>query len=124
MSSGDAPPLVLLVDDHTDSREMFVEMLRRSAFIVVEAEHGDQALARLNEQRPSIVITDLRMPGLPAVELCRQLQKQGIPVIALTALHPGPEHEAARAAGCAAVLLKPVLPDVLVTETRRILQIV
>jgi CheY-like chemotaxis protein len=124
MSSANAPPVVLLVDDHTDSREMFAEMLLRSGFIVVEAQNGDQALARLTEQRPSIVVTDLRMPGLPAVELCRQLQKQGIPVIAVTALHPGPEHEEARAAGCAAVLLKPVLPDVLITEIRRILEIV
>jgi CheY-like chemotaxis protein len=124
MSPGDALPLVLLVDDHTDGREMFAEMLLRSGFIVVEAENGDQALARLKEQCPSIVVTDLRMPGLPAVELCRQLHKHGIPVIALTALYPGPEHEAARAAGCAAVLMKPVLPDVLVTEIRRILEIV
>jgi DNA-binding response OmpR family regulator len=57
------------------------------------------------------------MPGtITAVELCRQLRELNVPVIALTGLDPGDEHEAMRKAGCAVVLMKPLVPDQLVTE--------
>ena len=121
MSSMNAP-LVLLVDDHADTREMYAVMLGLSGFAVLEAEDGASALAQITAQQPSVVVTDLRMPGaVPVLDVCRRLHETGVPVIVLTGLEPGPERDDVDAVGCAVVLLKPVAPDVLIAEIRRIL---
>jgi CheY-like chemotaxis protein len=115
-------PLVLLVDDHADTRDMYEQMLVMSSFNVAQAEDGPAALARLDEQLPSIVVTDLHMPGaVSALDLCCRLQEKGVPVIVLTGIDAGRELDQLLAAGCEAVLLKPVAPDVLVSEIRRVL---
>jgi CheY-like chemotaxis protein len=114
-------PLVLLVDDHADTREMFAQWFRMSGFSVVEAENGTAALEKAAaEPIPSIVVTDLRMPGsVSATQLCRELAQRGVPVIALTGLGPGPEHDDMHAAGCVSIMMKPVAPDRLIAEVQR-----
>lgn len=115
-------PLVLLVDDHANTREMYALMLSMSGFAVAEAENGAEALARADEQLPSVVVTDLRMPGeVSALDLCHRLRERGVPVIVLTGVGPGDQHDEVRAAGCAVVLMKPVTPSELVAELHRIL---
>jgi two-component system chemotaxis response regulator CheY len=116
------PPIVLLIDDDADTREMYAVMLANAGFEVLQAEDGVEALAVAAERRPTIAVTDLRMPGaITAVELCRQLRDLNVPVIALTGLAPGAEHEAMRKAGCSVVLMKPLVPDRLVTEIAGVL---
>ena len=116
------PSLVLLIDDDADTREMYAVMLANSGFEVLQAEDGVEALALAAERRPTVAVTDLRMPGpITAVDLCRQLRELNVPVIALTGLDPGAEHDAMRKAGCAVVLMKPLIPDQLVAEIRGVL---
>ncbi len=115
-------PVVLLVDDHADTLTMYAEMLRFSGFDVLQAADGAEALALGADTRPSIVVTDLRMPGrVSAEEICRHFAATGIPVIAVTASVKTREHDAIRAAGCGVVLLKPLTPDRLISEIRRAL---
>ncbi len=115
-------PTVLLVDDHADSREMYAVMLQMSGFDVAEAEDGAQAVARLTTLRPSILVTDWRMSGrVPASEMCRHFRAKGVPVIVVTGVCPGSEHENIRSACGAAILTKPVNPATLVAEIRRLL---
>jgi DNA-binding response OmpR family regulator len=115
-------PVILLVEDHRDSREMYAQMFRLAGFRVLEAEGGDAALAETAGVCPSLVVTDLRMPGcVSAPQLCRHFSDRGVPVLALTGVIPGREHSDMRAAGCLEILLKPVRPDELIVEVRRIL---
>jgi two-component system cell cycle response regulator DivK len=116
-------PIVLLIDDHADTRDLYAQILSLSGFSVWEAEDGAAALAKaVAGLLPSVVVTDLRMPGLSASELCRRFAERGVPVVALTGVGPGHEHEEMRAAGCAAIIIKPVTPDKLIEEVRRILR--
>ncbi|OWY28192.1 response regulator [Herbaspirillum robiniae] len=83
---------ILLVDDDADAREVNVLCLKSAGFRIVEAAHGDLALARLAEGIPDAIITDLRMPMMNGLELARRLRKNAayldIPVGLLTGSPP------------------------------------
>ena len=108
--------VVLLVEDHPDTRLMYAEFLR-DKFEVVQAGGGEEALALMTTRVPDLVITDLTLPGVDGFELVilmrRNARTATIPVICLTG-HSGPSHEQrAREAGCDRLLQKPCLPDAL-----------
>jgi len=104
-------PSVLVVDDYVDGREMVAEYLAFRGFAVTEAKDGDEAIALARKLKPEIVLMDLRMPGMDGWEATRRLKKdpqtRHIPVVALTAHALTPEINAARQAGCDAVVAKP-----------------
>jgi two-component system, cell cycle response regulator DivK len=111
-----ARPLVLLVEDHADTRQMYAEFLGAS-FDVLEAADGQEALDILRDQMPALVITDFSLPGIDGFELTRQMRSSPatgrIPVICLSG-YGGHDHERrAREVGCDRVLEKPCLPDLL-----------
>ena len=106
-------PLVLLVEDDQDTREMYSEYLSYSGLRVTEAPTGFRALERVREQTPDVVVTDIAMPGMDGLELSRRLRAdpaaRDVPIIAVTG-NPTPT-ERARAAGCDVMLEKPCMPD-------------
>jgi two-component system cell cycle response regulator DivK len=118
-------PLVLIVDDFQDNREMYAEFLTFSGFTVAEATTGHEALARAFELLPDLILMDLSLPGLDGWEATRRLKAdertRTIPVVALTG-HALAEHSRdAHDAGCDAFITKPCLPDDLVAQIRKIL---
>jgi CheY-like chemotaxis protein len=104
-------PLVLLVEDDRDTREMYSEFLSHSGLRVAEAPSGRRALESANEQCPDVVVTDLAMPGMDGLELSRRLRSSpstcDVPIIAVS----GNASERAREAGADVVLEKPCAPD-------------
>jgi len=119
-------PLVLVVDDYQDAREMYAEYLEFSGFRTEAACTGVEAVKKAFELRPDVVLMDLSLPVMDGWEATRLLKAdavtRGIPVVALTG-HALPCHaESARKAGCDAVVTKPCLPDVLVAEVRKALK--
>ena len=114
MTGGSKGPLVLLVEDHADTRQMYAEFLGL-AFDIVEAANGEEALAALEQRVPALVITDFSLPGIDGFELIRQLRSnpatRHVPVICLSG-YGGSDHEArAESVGCNRVIEKPCLPD-------------
>lgn len=87
-------PLVLVVDDYDDSREMYAELLKSSGFRVAEARDGRQSLQKAQELLPDLVLMDLTLPGIDGWEATRQLKldprTRNIPVVALSG-HDAPE---------------------------------
>jgi two-component system cell cycle response regulator DivK len=121
----DSPPLVLVVDDFQDNREMFAEFLSLSGFRVAEASTGREAIDRGFELLPDVILMDLSLPELDGWEATRQLKNdprtRHIPIVALTGHALADHSREAREAGCDAFLTKPCLPEVLVVEIRRML---
>ncbi len=125
-ASPHAPPLVLVVDDDRQCREMYAAFMRQAGYEVEEAHNGNQALAKATERPPSIVVTDLALPGLDGYQLARKLREQHetahIPILAITG-YGGFVEDTARAlgAGCDAILAKPCEPTRLLEEIERLL---
>ncbi len=100
--------VVLLAEDELLLRMSAARGLERLGYRVRQAADGEAALARLEEGRPDLLISDIRMPGLDGIELARRARQRhpGLPVLLVT----GYADEAARAAVPAlgvAVLEKP-----------------
>jgi two-component system, cell cycle response regulator DivK len=119
-------PLVLVVDDYQDAREMYAEYLSFSGFRVVEAATGTEAVEKALALQPDVILMDLSLPGMDGWAATRQLKSDDrtkrIPVLALTGHALAGASEGARLAGCDAFVTKPCLPDELVVEVRRMLR--
>ena len=107
-------PLILIVDDSADTREMYSEVFRDSGLRVVLAANGEDAVGTVSAVKPDLVIMDLAMPIVNGWEATRRIKAQPetrhIRVIALTG-HVTPENlQRAQEAGADAVLTKPCSP--------------
>jgi CheY-like chemotaxis protein len=118
-------PLVLLVEDQSELREMYVQQLELSGFDVIEAGNGADALSHTATHRPDVVLMDLSLPILDGWEATRRLKNDArtahIPVVALTAHDESGELQRATSAGCDWFVPKPCPPDALITEILRVL---
>ena len=120
----DTGHLILVVDDYQDAREMYAEYLQFSGFRVAEARNGNEAVAQARSLRPDLILMDLSLPGMDGWEATRVLKAdeatKHIPIVALTGHALAGASEGARKAGCDSFVTKPCLPDVLVSEIRRL----
>jgi two-component system phosphate regulon response regulator PhoB len=87
--TGAAHPLVLVVEDEAALATMLRYNLEKQGFRVEEAGDGQEALLRLSETQPDIVLLDWMLPGLSGIEVCRQIRRRpatrDLPVIMVTA---------------------------------------
>jgi CheY-like chemotaxis protein len=111
-----ARPIILLVEDHQDTRQMYAEYLSVS-FDVLPAGDGTEALAILHTTAPDLLITDLSLPGMDGFELVglvrRDPRLRGLPIICLSGYGGHAHEQRARDAGCDRILQKPCMPDAL-----------
>ena len=121
-------PLILVVDDYQDAREMYAEYLQYSGFRVAEAKNGNEAVTQARALKPDLILMDLSLPGMDGWEATRVLkadeETRHIPIVALTGHALAGASEGARKAGCDSFVTKPCLPDDLVVEVRRMLNAV
>lgn len=115
---------VLVVDDNLDILESTAMLLSVMGYRVDTAASGEAALARVNGDRPDVVLLDIGMPGQDGYEVCRQLRRVWSPattrIVAVTGWGQAADRERARAAGFDAHLVKPVrLEDLELALTQR-----
>jgi twitching motility two-component system response regulator PilH len=83
-----AQKMILVVDDSPTERFFLTDLLKRSGYDVLTAENGDDALAKIRLERPSLVVMDVVMPGSSGFQVTRALNRdpatQSIPVILCT----------------------------------------
>src|SRR5262245_30575416 len=116
---------VLVIDDEPDSLEVASRILRYYGAAVSVASNGQEGLAALQVARPSLVISDLSMPGLDGWGLIDALKRErptmDIPVIALTAHAMQGDRERALGAGFHNYLTKPLTPATFLKDLLRLL---
>ncbi len=116
-------PLVLVVDDAADNRELYAMYLRFVGFRVAMAADGYEALAKAAALHPDAVLMDLSLPGVDGWEVTRRLKRddatKGITIIGLSG-HTHYTRDAALS-GCDAFMAKPCLPETVADEIRRAL---
>lgn len=119
------PPVVLVVDDFIDNREMYGEYLEHLGFRVLEASDGQTAIDIARQERPAAIVMDLSLPVLDGWEATRVLKNDpataGIVIVVLTG-HAEPASRArALDAGCDEFMAKPCLPAALAERIKKLL---
>ena len=113
--------VVLLVQPHDDSRDMYAEFLRHHGLeVVCPADVVEALTLALNAD---VIVTELQLPGLDGYEFIRRLRAdertRQKPIIVVTSWAWQTERLRAEEAGCDLFLTKPCLPDVLLRHVRR-----
>jgi two-component system phosphate regulon response regulator PhoB len=120
------PTRILVADPDSDTRMLYREVLHARGSDVVDAVDGRDAMARAFSVRPSLVITELRLPIVDGFALCSVLRRDSltktVPIVVVTAESRPSEVDRARVAGADVVLIKPVTPESLLWEIDRLLE--
>jgi DNA-binding response OmpR family regulator len=120
-----ARKLVLLADDSPLIHRHTVPILEEAGYEVVSAMDGQEALLRVKERRPDVVITDVEMPNLDGYGVCKALKSGAatshLPVLICSALGDASDLERGFDAGADDYLVKPVLPEELTTRLRTLI---
>lgn len=69
-------PLVLVVDDEANFREIISAQLGASGFRIATAENGDQALTYAEQMKPDLILLDMKMPGMDGAETLAKLKSK------------------------------------------------
>lgn len=106
---------VLVVDDDPVVGTSFNRVLSGKGYIVVAAENGFDALAKLKAEKFDVVFTDLRMPGMDGVQVAERVKaaQPWVPVVLVTGYGSASNEARARAAGVSEFLRKPLSPDMI-----------
>lgn len=104
--------MILVVDDNQDNRELVVKVLTAKGYRIAEAIDGEEALSKVAEIGPDLILMDISIPKLDGYEVTKRLKSsdafRAIPVIALTAHAMKGDREKAIAAGCDGYITKPI----------------
>ena len=105
-------PLVLIVDDNEKNRKLARDVLRAAGLRTLEAGRGNEAISVATDNRPDVILLDLRLPDMNGTEVARQLRSRTgtgeIPVVALTASAYAWSSDRLLAAGFDGYLQKPI----------------
>jgi CheY-like chemotaxis protein len=118
--------VILVVEDEPDLRQLTADLLVSHGFDVLSARHGREALERLCEHRPDLVLLDLNMPVMDGWQFraaqarLEQSHLVNIPVLLLTGADAAPQHAATLNA--VGVIAKPFHPDHLLDAVRTALR--
>ena len=125
-TSGLSKPLVLVVEDEAPLATMLRYNLEKQGFRVEEAGDGEEALTRIDEVKPDLVLLDWMLPVMSGIEVCRQIRRRSgsrdLPVIMVTARTE--EQDAVRGLNTGAddYVTKPFSMDGLLARMRALLR--
>ena len=113
---------ILLVDDSKTELHHLSELLTKRGYAVRTAENGEEAMRRLGEEKPDLILMDVVMPGQNGFQLTRTITRDpryaGLPVIMCTSKNQETDRVWGLRQGAKDYVVKPVDPDELVSKIR------
>ncbi len=110
--------VIVIAEDHDDIRVVVKRALERAGHEVVATADGTSAWEAIRQYRPDLVVSDVEMPGMTGLELCRAIRADAslrhIPVVLASGMLM-PNDERATDAGASGTLVKPFLPSQLIS---------
>jgi CheY-like chemotaxis protein len=123
---GGVPPLVLVVEDHEDTRFLLRTVLEMHGYRVSEAADGEEGVHVACSVHPSLVIMDATLPRLDGIAATRRIRSdsalKGVPVVFLSGNTQPDFRAAAFDAGGTDYLIKPIALDALISVLERYLR--
>jgi chemosensory pili system protein ChpA (sensor histidine kinase/response regulator) len=123
----DQVPLVLVVDDSITVRRVTQRLLQREGYRVALAADGLQALARLQQERPAVVLSDIEMPRMDGFDLARNIRADAalkdLPIIMITSRIAQKHRDHAEQLGVNHYLGKPYSDEELLSLVRHYAQL-
>jgi CheY-like chemotaxis protein len=119
------PAMILIVEDNEANRLLAGAVLEREGYRVEMAGNAEEALQKLANGSPDLILMDVQMPGMDGLTLTRRLKGDartaGIPVVALTALAMMGDRERTLEAGCSGYISKPINTRTFAAEVSKFL---
>lgn len=116
---------ILYVEDNEPNRMIVRDLLKRTAYQLVEAHDGEAGVAKALEARPDLILMDIQLPKISGMEAIRRLRANAAtattPIIAITSFALSGDDQKARAAGATAYIAKPYSPFDLLNLIRKLL---
>ena len=116
---------ILYVEDNELNRKIVRDLLKRSAYRLIEAHDGEAGVAMALEQRPDLVLMDIQLPKISGMDAIRRLRAEpttaATPIIAITSFALSGDEQKAKDAGATAYLAKPYSPFDLLSLIRKLL---
>ncbi len=116
---------VLIVDDERLTRAVLQHNVVLAGYNVMVASNGQEALQKIREVTPDLIVVDLVMPGMNGFEMCRQIrnneQTTKTPIIVVSALQSQTDIEEAKLSGANVYLTKPIKPDDFIKHVKKYL---
>jgi twitching motility two-component system response regulator PilH len=113
---------ILLVDDSKTELHVLSEMLTKRGFQVRTAENGEEALRRLQEEKPDLILMDVVMPGQNGFQLTRAITRDpayaSVPVIICTSKNQETDRVWGMRQGAKDYVVKPVNPEELLSKIK------
>ena len=104
--------LILIVEDNDKNRKLVRDVLTFKGYEVIETETGEEGVRLAQERGPSLVLMDIRLPGIDGVEALRRLRAEEttreIPIMAMTASVMSEDRQKIMAAGFDGYQSKPI----------------
>jgi adenylate cyclase len=121
------PARILVVDDTPQNVKLLGDLLAAKGYDVVTAASGAEALAKVETDKPDLVLLDVVMPQMSGYEVCRRIREHPdtalLPVVMVTALDPGQERVKGIECGADDFLAKPINQPELLARVRSLLRI-
>ena len=109
---GKKNPIILVIEDYSDSRVLLSSLLRGKGYKVIEAKDGKEGLLQANRVTPDLILMDLAMPEMDGIEATRRLRQRHAlsetPIFVISAYTTADVKRDAIAAGCTEVFQKPL----------------
>jgi len=116
---------ILAVDDSASMRQMVTFTLKSAGFDVTDASDGVEALKIAKTQSFDVVISDVNMPNMDGLSLCRELRQlpnfKFTPILMLTTESSTEKKQAGRSAGATGWIVKPFNPDQLLATVNKVI---
>ncbi|MGE5223042.1 MAG: response regulator transcription factor [Omnitrophica WOR_2 bacterium] len=117
---------ILIAEDERDIRDLITFTLKFAGHEVVPAANGEEAYQKALQEKPDLILMDVRMPRMTGYEACRRMKAEesikDVPVVFLSAKGQDSEVNAGMDAGAVEYILKPFSPDQLTQRVQVILQ--
>jgi two-component system, cell cycle response regulator DivK len=121
-----ANELILVIEDNDKSRKLVRDLLTFKGYEIIEAETGEEGVRLAQDRHPSLVLMDIRLPGIDGIQALRRLRAEvatrGIPVMAMTASVMASDRQRVLDAGFDAFQSKPIKIKDFLTAVEQLLE--